>query len=87
MHCIRIDRHSLTQTRTFGAEERIESNRIGSRFCNFFRFFFVLEQQPQPNGLLPDSQLIYLLPLALLLPFVIRFSVVVVVAAAAGFWL
>jgi len=40
MHCIRIDRHSLTQTRTFGAEERIESNRIGSRFCNFFRFFF-----------------------------------------------
>jgi len=46
-----------------------------------------LEQQPQPNGLLPDSQLIYLLPLALLLPFVIRFSAVVVVAADAGFWL
>lgn len=37
-----------------GLEER--TKRVLFGFC-----FFVLEQQPQPNGLLPDSQLIYLL--------------------------
>lgn len=59
------DGHSHTHTNSHAdiwsrREDRIESNRIGSDRV----VFVILEQQPQPNGLLPDSQLIYLLGFA-----------------------
>lgn len=81
VHPMGTHTHTQTHTRTFGAEERIESNRIGSDRIALFLLFW----SSSPSQMVCCQIHNWSTCLALLLPFVIRCSVVVAAAAALAF--